>query len=161
MAATFVSYSRYEVTFAESLARELEKRGVEPWMDFRNLIPGHPWQDQLDEAVKSAAAMLIIVSVESMKSPAVRDEWTKALAVKCRLILLIFEACPLPDELAHCEWIDFRRDFSAAVDDLVAVLHRVPQAVTTSAPQQGRILPPTPRLTTRLASLVALNALPG
>jgi hypothetical protein len=66
MASPFISYSRYEVTFGENLARELEKRGLEPWMDFRNLIPGQPWQDQLDAAVNNTGTMVIIVSIESM-----------------------------------------------------------------------------------------------
>jgi hypothetical protein len=85
----------------------------------------------------------------------------KALAAKSRIVLVIFEACSLPDELAHYEWIDFRRAFDTAVDNLVAILKSNPQPVTTLAPQQGRILPPTPRLVTVLASLVAANAFPG
>jgi hypothetical protein len=161
MAHVFISYSRYEVTFAESLARELERRGIEPWMDFRNLLPGRPWQTQLDEASESADAMMIVVSVESMKSAAVKDEWTKALAAKRRIILVIFEACVLPNELSKCEWVDYRTSFDKATDQLVATLKREPQAPTMPAPQTGRKLPPTPKLVTILTTIIAVNAAPG
>ncbi len=58
----FISYSRQEVTFVDSFARELETRGISTWVDFRNLVPGRPWQNQLDDGVNNAKTILLVVS---------------------------------------------------------------------------------------------------
>src|SRR5437764_853191 len=161
MAHYFISYSRYEVTFVESLARELARRGVEPWVDFRNLLPGRAWQDQLEQAIDSTEAILLVVSRESMRSPAVCDEYTRALRDKRRIVLLIFQACPLPTDLARCEWVDFRASFKKAVDQLECLLKDKPQPITAPPPQRGFKMPPTPRLLTLLLVPVALNGALG
>jgi hypothetical protein len=102
----FISYSRQEVTFVDSFARELEKRGVSTWVDFRNLVPGRPWQDQLDYGVQNAKTILLVVSKASMSSLPVKDEWTKSLAKGRRIILILFEPCKIdPGLTAWNGWI--------------------------------------------------------
>jgi hypothetical protein len=91
----FVSYSRQELTFADSFSRRLEKSGYAVWIDFRSLVSGRRWQDQIDEGIQNATTMLLVVSQESMTSPAVYDEWTTALQSNKRIILIIFEATKL------------------------------------------------------------------
>ena len=93
----FISYSRQEVSFADSLARELEKRKLSPWIDFRNLVPGSSWQSQLDAGVAQAKAILLIVSPASMSSEPVKDEWRKSLRQGKRIILIIFEGAEVDD----------------------------------------------------------------
>jgi hypothetical protein len=95
MSDYFVSYSRQELTFADSFSRRLEKSGYEVWIDFRSLVSGRRWQDQIDEGIRNATTMLLVVSQESMTSPAVYDEWTTALQNNKRIILIIFEATNL------------------------------------------------------------------
>src|SRR5262245_50863611 len=87
----FISYPRQEVTFVDSVSRELERRGIRTWVDFRDLVPGQPWQPQLDKAVQNADAILLVVSKASMSSRPVKDEWTKSLGAGRRIILLLFE----------------------------------------------------------------------
>ena len=95
MSDHFVSYSRQELTFADSFSRRLEKSGYDVWIDFRRLVSGRQWQDQIYEGIQNATTMLLVVSQESMTSPAVYDEWTTALQNNKRILLIIFEATEL------------------------------------------------------------------
>ena len=131
----FISYSRQEVTFVDSFARELERRGICTWVDFRNLVPGRPWQNQLDEGVHNAKTILLVVSKASMTSLPVKDEWTKSLAKDKRIILILFEPCKLDPGLTGLAWVDFTRPFDKAMSKLIALLARSTQAVP-STPQQ-------------------------
>ena len=137
----FISYCRQEVTFADSFSRELEKRGIRTWVDFRNLVPGHAWQSQLDDAVKNAAAILLVVSKASMSSLPVKDEWIKSLAVGKRIILIIFEPCKLDPSLRGLEWVDFTRNFDKALDQLGTYLTDSSRKGTSLPPQRWKRLP--------------------
>ena len=151
----FISYSRQEVSFADSLARELEKRKLSPWIDFRNLVPGSSWQSQLDAGVAQAKAILLIVSPASMSSEPVKDEWRKSLRQGKRIILIIFEGAEVDDQLAQLEWVDFRQGFAAAMSQLETILAGPPQTMTAPPPQDFR-LPPGPKKFHRLTLLALI-----
>src|SRR5689334_25089975 len=71
----FVSYSRHEVGFIDDLVRNLELQGHEVWLDYRNLIPGKPWQDQIYAGIQKADVILLVVSKASISSQNVGVEW--------------------------------------------------------------------------------------
>lgn len=137
----FISYSRQEVTFVDSFSRELEKSGILNWVDFRSLIPGKPWQVQLDDGVHNAAAILLVVSKASMSSGPVKDEWAKSLVADRRIILIAFEPCEVPPSLAGLEWVDFTTDFEKGISDLKFLLSQPRQKPTSAPPSSGLILP--------------------
>ena len=43
----FISYSRKDYYFAESLALHLKQRGVTVWLDVKDLDPGALWEHDL------------------------------------------------------------------------------------------------------------------
>jgi hypothetical protein len=132
----FISYSRQEVTFVDSFARELEKHGIRTWVDFRNLIPGHKWQDQLDEGVMNSSAILLVASKASMKSKPVMDELEKSIKAGRRIVMIIFEPCKIDERLKGREWIDFSEDFDAAVHQLKSLLAQPEGKMTASPPEK-------------------------
>ncbi|MFN8382782.1 MAG: toll/interleukin-1 receptor domain-containing protein [Anaerolineales bacterium] len=145
---SFISYCREEVAFADNLSLELAMHGILTWVDIRHLVPGRGWQEQLDEGLKGAETVLLIVSKESMKSHAVKEEWTKALQIwNKRVILILFEPAKLPQELAekNLDWVDFTGNFEKAIDSLLSKLSKTEQehsSETVSAiPQKGKRLP--------------------
>jgi hypothetical protein len=152
----FVSYSRQEVPFVDSFSRELEKRGIRTWVDFRNLVPGHPWQPQLDEAVQNADAILLIISKASMSSLPVKDEWTKSLAAGRRIILIIFEPCNLDPGLVGLEWVDLTKRFDRAMLKLIALLESPSPTVTAAMPEKNIHLPRLAVVSMGLSLLLAI-----
>ena len=111
----FISYSRRQTRFVDNLVEQLLKDEYSVWLDYHNLVPARPWFDQIMEGLNGADAVLLIVSQASIESTNVVDEWKTALKLNKRIVLVIFEAYPLPDELQNCEWVDFRVDFKKGI----------------------------------------------
>ena len=121
-AAVFISYSRRDYYFAESLTLHLLKQGIPAWLDVKDLTPGVFWERDLSAALDASACVVIIASAESMKSPNVRQETERAVKQGKRIIVVRFRGAGLPVELQHCELVDFRGAFLPALRDLVALL---------------------------------------
>jgi hypothetical protein len=118
----FMSYSRREVGFVDQLTGRLEEEGFQVWLDYRSLIPGSPWKTQIEKGLDESEVILLVVSKESMASKYVELEWRRVIQEDKRIILLIFEAVDLPEELEKYEWVDFRGKFEAGIKELVGQL---------------------------------------
>lgn len=57
----FLSYNREDAQDVEQIARHLVERGVQPWLDQWNLIPGNPWQPMVEYALRECCACAIFV----------------------------------------------------------------------------------------------------
>ncbi|MBL8103263.1 MAG: toll/interleukin-1 receptor domain-containing protein, partial [Anaerolineales bacterium] len=88
----FMSYSRRELGFVDDLVHKLEGENYNVWLDYRALIPGNPWNVQIEKGLKEADTVLLVVSKASLSSKYVTLEWQHFLETKKRVILLVFEA---------------------------------------------------------------------
>lgn len=132
----FISYSRQCIGFVDDLAHRLEKNNFHVWLDYRSLIPGRPWLEQIHNGLEEAELLLLVVSPESVSSRSVEVEWRHFLDHKKRIILLIFQAVPLPPELAGLEWVDFRGGFGPAIKKLMQLIES-PRPMEKQPPQSG------------------------
>jgi hypothetical protein len=119
---SFLSYSRKDYYFAESLAFHLLRRGVPVWLDVRDLEPGKDWEHSLVEALDAATAVVLVASAASVASPHVQNEWQRALRQGKRIVLARLLGARIPAELQRCESVDFRGTFGRALGGLVAKL---------------------------------------
>ncbi len=117
-----MSYSRRELGFVDDLVSKLEGEKYHVWLDYRALIPGSPWNVQIEKGLKEADTVLLVVSKAALASKYVTSEWHHFLDTKKRVILLIFEAVDLPKELEKFEWVDFRGSYSAGLKELFSQL---------------------------------------
>ncbi|HEU0292526.1 MAG TPA: toll/interleukin-1 receptor domain-containing protein [Anaerolineales bacterium] len=131
----FMSYSRRELGFVDDLVSKLEGEGYSVWLDYRVLIPGTPWKGQIAKGLNDADTVLLVVSKASIASEYVELEWRHFLDMNKRVILLIFEAVDIPTELEKYEWVDFRGNYKAGLEELFSQLkqpiqeeHPVPEA---------------------------------
>jgi len=131
----FMSYSRRELGFVDDLVSKIEGEGYNIWLDYRVLIPGTPWKEQIANGLKNADTVLLVVSKASIASEYVELEWRHFLDTNKRVILLIFEAVDIPKELEVYEWVDFRGSYQAGLEELFSQLkqpiqeeHPVPEA---------------------------------
>lgn len=136
----FMSYSRREVGFIDDLTNRLEKEGFMVWLDYRSLIPGTSWVEQIEKGLNESEVILLVVSKASLASQYVEFEWRRVLNQNKRIILAIFEAVDLPPELEKFEWVDFRGNYNAGVKELVSHL-KSPIQETYSLPQTGFKVP--------------------
>ena len=156
----FISYSRAQTPFVDSLAGDLEERGYTFWLDYRNLVPGKPWLQQIESWIDMSDVTLLVVSRESLTSSNVQPEWKRALERGKRIMLLIFEAVSLPAELQICEWVDFRTDYKRALEELLERIER-PAPVEAPAPQDGFAAPPHVWLALVLSVIVLIGSFPA
>jgi hypothetical protein len=69
--ATFLSYATADRKVAEKLREELERQGVPLlWWDDSTLAPGSRWRDTIEDAIRSANAILVLAGPRSEP-----DEW--------------------------------------------------------------------------------------
>ncbi len=156
----FISYSRAQTPFVDRLADQLEDSGYSFWLDYQNLIPAMPWVRQIESWIDAADIMLLVVSKESILSKNVEPEWKRALERNKRIILLVFEAVPLPRELVSCEWVDFRTDYNGALRQLMTSIAR-PSPVRVPPPQSGFKAPPVFWLSLFLSVVVLIGSIPA
>ena len=120
----FMSYSRRELGFVDALVKNLEGENYNVWLDYQALIPGSPWNVQIDKGLKEADTVLLVVSKAALASEYVELEWRHFLETKKRVILLIFESVDLPKELEQYEWVDFRSNYKAGLNELFSQLKK-------------------------------------
>ena len=118
----FISYSRRDYYFAESLAIHLLQREIDAWMDVKDLKPGTDWERGLQNALEAASSVVLIASPAAMKSPNVRAEWMQAVQLGKPIVIAQFLSAPLPPEVNAAAIIDFRGGFDRALDQLVTLL---------------------------------------
>lgn len=119
----FISYSAVEARpFAEQLCTELEA-GAPPfrtWFDRRDLRPGDDWDRQVADAITGCAALLFVMTPDSVDDLSVcKPEWSRALKCKKPIIpLLLWKEAELPFRIANRQYVDFSGDFAAGLDRL-------------------------------------------
>src|SRR5688500_5229558 len=74
MSHVFVSHSSDNRELASDLAAFLEARGVRIWIAPRDVRPGMDYSEQLQLAIESAVAFVVLVTDMANKSPYVRAE---------------------------------------------------------------------------------------
>ncbi|NMF82431.1 toll/interleukin-1 receptor domain-containing protein [Nodosilinea sp. P-1105] len=157
----FISYSRRETPFVVGLLEGLERAKLNVWLDFRNLMPGHTWKTQITDAIAQQDIFLLVVSPASMASANVEYEWRHAMALKKRIILLIFEATPLPDDLKLCEWVDFRQVSMPTATKRLIIRLSFPQPTQMPVPETGFEAPFIVWVTCLVSVIVAVITIPS
>lgn len=70
----FISYSRVDWAARHVIGEALLDAGIKVWTDVDNLVVGEEWAPQIDEAIKGAVCVVLLVSPEAYTSSAVRNE---------------------------------------------------------------------------------------
>jgi hypothetical protein len=155
----FMSYSRRELGFVDDLVSKLEGEGYNVWLDYRVLVPGTSWKDQIDKGLNHSDTVLLVVSKASLASKYVTLEWQHFLETNKRVILLIFEAVDLPPELEKYEWVDFRGSYKAGLQELFSQLKQ-PIQEKHPVPETGFKAPLIVWFTLAISIVIAICTLP-
>ena len=156
----FISYSRAQTPFVDRLADQLENKGFSLWLDYQSLVPARPWFQQIVAWIDASDVVLLVVSKESINSKNVAPEWKRAVERNKRIILVIFEAVPLPPELQGCEWVDFRGNYRGALQQLIQGIEQ-PNPLQNPPPQTGFRAPPVFWLSLLLSVVVLIGSIPA
>lgn len=106
MGHIFISYSRNDTNFADLLLKRLQEAGFEVWMD--SILPvGTDWRQEIDQAIRQAFVLLVVVSPHAKASEYVTYEWAYALGSGIRVIPVVVEPTTLHPRLESVQHIDF------------------------------------------------------
>jgi len=142
----FLSHNSKDKSVVEKIARRLTKRGIKVWLDKWNLIPGTPWQEEIEDALDQCGTYAVFWGKSGI-GPWENEEMRNALATRVRnkqrrVIPVLLPGSPdnkdlkLPSFLARLTWVDFRDnlDDENAFHNLVSGIQGKPPGVTTITP---------------------------
>lgn len=106
MGHVFISYARRDLEFVEEMRAQLRDAKLEVWTD-RVLSPGSDWRLEIDDAIRNAFALIVVITPESKSSEYVTYEWAFGLGIGIRVIPLILKPTRLHPRLEFLQHIDF------------------------------------------------------
>ena len=131
MPTVFLSYDREDGDFAEVVRDRLTERGFTVWMDLDRLTPGRTWRDDIDDAIRAASALVLVMSPEALASQYVTYEWAFALGAGLRVVTVLLKATPLPPRLEVLQYLDFTRRQDRPWDALADAIGQAAEARPT------------------------------
>ena len=109
----FISHSHQDREFAQRLASDLTKKGIQVWFDGWKLELGDDLTRKIQAAIQTHRFLIIILSPDALKSEWVNIEWTAAfvrgIEEKRECVLpLLYRGCDIPLFLRRLVLLDFR-----------------------------------------------------
>ncbi len=122
----FLSHNSQDKPTVRELAAALRARGLAPWLDEEHLVPGRPWQEELEQVMSTVPAIAILVGAEGL------GPWEK-LEARGALEQAVLRGVPvipvllpcasnkptLPLFLGQYTWVDFGAGLTAHGMDLL------------------------------------------
>jgi hypothetical protein len=133
---TFVSYSRSDAEFAVRLAADLRTAGADVWVDQLDIKAGARWDSSVEQALRQAIRVLVVLSPKAVSSQNVLDEVSFALDEGKAIVPVLVEQCSVPLRLRRLHYIDFTRDYGTGLERLLPALgvSRQPEIASSSPP---------------------------
>jgi hypothetical protein len=111
----FLSYSRSDEEFALRLAKDLQSRGVEMWVDRFSIRPSEHWDRAIERAIRGCRNVIAVLSPRSVASENVADEISLAIDAGKPIIPVVIEPCDLPLRLTRRHLIDATGSYEQAL----------------------------------------------
>ena len=138
MGHIFISYKREEDSdFADVLINRLQGEGFTTWVDNDRINAGEDWRNTIDQAIKEAFALIVIMSPEAKASEYVTYEWAFAWGAGVKVIPVLFKQTELHPRLAALQYLDFTSRTSRPWDRLFNVLRNA--AVVSAVPFKVKV----------------------
>lgn len=143
----FVSYSRRDSDFVRHLVHRLRLAGVNTFHDEADIAVGDSLVEALDQAVRKAKYMLVVMSPDYFASAWATKELEFALnhefeRGETRVLPLLYRDCEIPGLLQSKLWADVRTDdaFEQSFPRIVEAILGKPHAIGTppDAPPKER-----------------------
>jgi TIR domain-containing protein len=131
-AKVFVSYSRKDLLFAQSLVEALTERGFDAFLDKTDIAPGEPWKERLGGLIAAADTVVFAISPDSVASTVCAWELDESARLGKRLIPVVARRIPdadAPPALGRLNWV-----FCTESDDKDAALTALDTALHTDLP---------------------------
>ncbi len=156
----FVSHAREDKDrFVIRFAERLRKNGIDAWLDKWEMLPGDSLVDKIfEEGLKSAEAIVVVLSKHSVMKSWVREELNagivKRISDRTRLIPVVIDECEVPESLKSTVW-----ERIADLEDYEESLNRVVAAIFDHRDKPALGSPPPYSETVSLPGLTKIDTL--
>lgn len=142
--------------FVTQFAKQLYAKGVEAWVDQWEIYPGDSLVDKIfEEGLKTADAIIIVLSKFSVNKPWVREELNasvvKHIEKGARLIPVVIDDVEIPEALKNTVWVRIKPSDSYDVE-----LDRIVAAIYNQRPRPN-LAPPPPYSTKTINTISGLS----
>ncbi len=137
MGHVFISYKRDDIDLAQNAKHTLERANIEVWMD-EYIHAGDEWRNQIDQAIKSAFAMVVIMTPEAKASEYVTYEWSCAVGIGIKIIPIKCRQVQFHPRLEVFQFLDFT-DGKRPWEKLTAAVNEAAK-MAASATNQNKAL---------------------
>lgn len=118
----FLSYHRSDASFAAVLRGRIEAAGYGTWIDTSRLRAGDDWRVEIDQGIKDALAVIVVMTPKAKASEYVTYEWSFAIGAGIRVIPILRKRVEFHPRLGVIQFLDFTREVSYPWDQLLEVL---------------------------------------
>lgn len=134
----FISHSHQDKEFVDKLAAQLVLHKAYVWLDRWEIKVGESLLDKVQGAIRSASALIIVLSKASVASEWCRKELNAGLMRELEekrvvVLPLLLDNCDMPVFLKDKKYADFREDFDAGLQETLIAISSV------MSDTQGRI----------------------
>jgi hypothetical protein len=154
----FISYSPKDTRYMTTMRDNLLRIGFRPWID-RNPRPNADWRFEVDDAIRAADGVLVIVSPAAADSTYVTYEWALALGHGIPVVPVIFARARMHPRLQTLEQFDYTGFTSEA--HFWDYFTREIQRIFNTVPQPNMQVAPIPVVVNVAPVPVAVEPLPA
>ena len=122
MSHVFISYNQEDSDFSEILHNKLHQAEFTVWTDLSGLRGGDDWRREIDQAIKDAFALIVIMTPTSKDSEYVTYEWAFAWGAGVKVIPILLKKTVLHPRLESLQYLDFTNRHARPWDTLVKLL---------------------------------------
>jgi NDP-sugar pyrophosphorylase family protein len=120
----FISHSSYDNKAVTKLAKDLDKCGVEVWLDEWQISTGDEIVTKVQKGLAQADYIAVWLTKKAVKSGWVEREWQSQLSKEIKenrviVLPLLAEDCDIPELLRNKRYADFRTNYKAGLNDLI------------------------------------------
>src|SRR5579872_5336117 len=158
MKNVFISHATEDQATAAEVCGLLEARGIACWIAPRDVAPGKVWDEAILDAIESASAFLLILSVRANSSSFVKNEVNRAFSQDKPIFTFRVEDVQpgrsLELYLARHHWTDgFPPPLDKKADHLATAINAVVQGDAAQSTGAASAAATAPRKVSRLAGL--------
>ena len=141
MRHVFISYHHDDGDFAENLISRIEKVDLETWVDNDHLQAGEDWRTEIDQAIKDACALIVIMTPEARSSEYVTYEWAFAWGAGVKVIPVLYKDTKLHPRLEALQYLDFTSRTTRPWDALFDAIRIAARLHPQTSPSSSSSLP--------------------
>ena len=128
--SVFISYSRKDKAFVQSLNDALDNAGVQAWVDWEGIELASDWMQRITNAIQTHDAFIFVISPDSINSKVCTDELELGIKLNKKLIPVLHrepqKGQEMHQKLASTNWVYLRKE-----DNFEETIPRLVESIQT------------------------------